>query len=160
MRSVRRRHRDSHPHRRGAEDQPAPGFPVRQRSRSASDNGQVAVRCQGSRIPWTDCVTRGNCPSNSQNTKLPPKIVVSQKGLRRYIGLVNFYRNYIPRLSQKFAPLHKLVKADKQLKVTNEILDDFKNQEHHQRTGQLWLKQNLHNKQYVLLPDANFKNAD
>ena len=135
---------------------------MHQRSRSASDNGQMSVRCQGSRIPWTNSITRRHRPTIPQDQKLPPKIVVpkNQNGLQKYIGFVNYYRNYILRLSEKLAPFHELVKADKPIKITNEILATFENiNKALDNACGLWLKQPLPNKQYVLMTDANFKNA-
>ena len=46
----------------------------------------------------------------------------TKRGLQRYIAFVNYYRNYKPRLSEKIAPFHELVKADKPIKITNEIM--------------------------------------
>ena len=84
----------------------------------------------------------------------------TKKGLQRYIGFVNYYRNYIPRLSEKIAPFHELVKADKPIKITNEIMQTFENiNKALDNACGLWLKQPLPNKQYVLMTDANFKNA-
>ena len=84
----------------------------------------------------------------------------TKKGLQRYIGFVNYYRNYIPRLSEKIAPFHELVKADKPIKITNEIIGTFDNiNKALDNACGLWLKQPLPNKQYVLMTDANFKNA-
>ena len=84
----------------------------------------------------------------------------TKKDLQRYIGFVNFYRNYIPRLSEKIAPFHELVTADKPIKITHEIIATFEhiNKALDNACG-LWLKQPLPNKQYVLMTDANFKNA-
>ena len=39
----------------------------------------------------------------------PPNSV---KALQRYLGFVNFYRSYIPRLADKTAVLHELIKKD------------------------------------------------
>ena len=82
------------------------------------------------------------------------------KGLQMYIGFVNCYRNYIHRLSEKIAPFHNLVKADKPIKVDNDNINTFNgiNKALDNACG-LWLKQPLPNKQYVLMSDANFKNA-
>ena len=74
-----------------------------------------------------------------------------KKGLQRYIGFVNYYWNYIPRLSEKIAPFHELVKADKPIKITNEIMQTFENiNKALDNACGLWLKQPLPNKQYVL----------
>ena len=84
----------------------------------------------------------------------------TKKGLQRYIGFVNYYRNYIPRLSEKIAPFHELVKADKPIKIKNEIMQTFENiNKALDNACGLWLKQLLPNKQYVLMTDANFENA-
>ena len=50
----------------------------------------------------------------------------SKKQVQRYKGFVNYYRNYIPRLSEKLLGFYELLKADKQIKVTEELLDNYK----------------------------------
>ena len=50
----------------------------------------------------------------------------SKKQVQRYFGFVNYCRNYIPRLSEKLLGFYKLVKADRQIKVTEELLDNYK----------------------------------
>ena len=40
-----------------------------------------------------------------ESTKFPK----SKKVLQRYLGFLNYYRNYIPRLPEKLAPLFKLL---------------------------------------------------
>ena len=84
----------------------------------------------------------------------------TKKGLQRYIGFVNFYRNYIPRLSETIAPFHELIKTEKPIKITNEIMDCFSNiNKSLDNACGLWLKQPMPNRQYILMTDANFKNA-
>ena len=51
----------------------------------------------------------------------------TKKGLQRYIVFGNYYWNYIPRLSEKIAPFHELIKTEKPIKITNEIMDSFNN---------------------------------
>ena len=84
----------------------------------------------------------------------------TKKGLQRYIGFVNYYRNYIPRLSEKIAPFHELIKSDKPAKIDQELIANFEaiNKSLDNACG-LWLKQPLPNRQYVMMTDANFKNA-
>ena len=50
----------------------------------------------------------------------------SKKLVQTYIGFVNYYRNYIRRLSEKLFGSYKLLKADKQTKITEELLDNYK----------------------------------
>ena len=38
----------------------------------------------------------------------------SKKALQRYLGFVNYYRNYIPRTSEKLIPFYKLLKTEVQ----------------------------------------------
>ena len=47
----------------------------------------------------------------------------SKKQEQRYISFVNYY---IPRLSEKLLGFYELLKADKQIKVTEEMLDNYK----------------------------------
>ena len=49
-----------------------------------------------------------------------------KKQVQRYIGFVNYYCNYIPRLSEKLLRFFELLKADKQIKITEELLDHYK----------------------------------
>ena len=36
----------------------------------------------------------------------------SKKALQRYLGFVNVYRNYIPRMAEKLSPFYKLLKTE------------------------------------------------
>ena len=82
----------------------------------------------------------------------------SKKQVQRYIGFVNYYRNYIPRLSEKLLGFYELLKADKQIKVTEELLDHYKaiNAALAEACG-LALKQPITGRQYVLMTDASFR---
>ena len=81
------------------------------------------------RILWENHHTTKNCAPRSQNSKIPgkrtiPKVKKKQK--QRYIVFANYYRNYIPRPSGKILGFYELLKADKQIKVTEELLDNYK----------------------------------
>ena len=103
MRLVCRRHRDSHPQRRGFEDQPVRDISVRHTSRTATDNGQVPVRCQGSWNRWTNSATRWISPSNAQNPKLPPKPVFSknEKGPPKIFWVYELLSELHPQMVRK-----------------------------------------------------------
>lgn len=47
--------------------------------------------------------------STIQNYQLPK----TTKGLRRFIGMINFYRRFLPHTAETQAPLHDLTKGDK-----------------------------------------------
>ena len=82
----------------------------------------------------------------------------SKKQVQRYIGFVNYYRNYIPRLSEKLLGFYELLKADKQIKITEELLDHYKaiNVALAQACG-LALKQPITGRQYVLMTDTSIR---
>ena len=52
-----------------------------------------------------------------------------KKALQRYIGFPNYYRNYIPRLSEKLSPsFFKLLKATSQFCIPNTVQTSSTNQ--------------------------------
>ena len=80
--------------------------------------------------------------------------------LQRYLGFLNYYRNYMPRLSEKRAPFFQLLKKDEKVLVTTELIKQFNEINSDQDIcSQLALKQPLPNKQLVLMTDASFTAA-
>ena len=81
----------------------------------------------------------------------------SKNALQRYIGFLNYYRNYIPCLSEKLSPFFKLLKETSQLCIPITLLDTFNelNQEL-EKPCNLALKQPIKNKQLILMTDASF----
>ena len=49
----------------------------------------------------------------------------SKKALQRYLGFVNSYRNYIPRMAEKFNPFYKLLKTEVPINITSELKETF-----------------------------------
>ena len=91
-----------------------------------------------------------------EKTKFPK----SKKALQRYLGFLNYYRNYIPRISEKLVPLFQLLKKDETVLVTTELVEQFNEINRDlDRCSQLALKQPLPNKQLVLMTDASFTAA-
>ena len=101
-----------------------------------------------------------NCPPRPQIQKFLANVRFpkSKKQVQRYIGFVNYYRNYIPRLSEKLLGFYELLEADRQIKVTEELLDQYKaiNAALAQACG-LALRQPITGRQYVLTTDASFR---
>ena len=91
-----------------------------------------------------------------ENTKFPK----SKKALQRYLGFLNYYRNYIPRLSEKLTPFFKLLTKDEKVLVTPDLLENFTEiNKALDRCCELALKQPLPNKQIALMTDASFSAA-
>ena len=49
----------------------------------------------------------------------------SKKALHRYLGFVNYYRNYIPRIAEKLNPFYKLLKTEVPINITSELKETF-----------------------------------
>ena len=130
--------------------------------RQAGLHRQMPLWSDRGRIPW-----KNDYPTRNQKTPQDHKIQKflanvrfpkSKKQVQRYIGFVNYYRNYIPRLSETLLGFYELLKADKQIKVTEELLDHYKaiNAALAEACG-LALKQPITGRQYVLMTDASFR---
>ena len=88
------------------------------------------------------------------------KFPKSKKALQRYIGFLNYYRNYIPRLSEKLSPFFKLLKETSQSCIPNTILETFNElNQQLEKSCNLALKQPIQNKQLILMTDASFTAA-
>ena len=49
----------------------------------------------------------------------------SKKALKRFLGFVYYYRNFIPRLAEKLNPFYKLLKAEVPINITSELKETF-----------------------------------
>ena len=86
--------------------------------------------------------------------KLKPP--TSVKALQRYLGFVNFYRSYIPRLPDKTAVLHELIKKDTTFKLEQRHKDViFDINESLLKATKLSLKLSLPDKQLVIMCEAS-----
>ena len=76
------------------------------------------------------------------------------------MGFLNYYRSYIPRLSEKLTLFFKLLTKDEKVLVTPELLEKFTEiNKALDRCRELALKQPLPNKQIALMIDASFSAA-
>ena len=84
----------------------------------------------------------------------------SKKALQRYIGFLNYYRNYIPRLSERLSPFFKLLKETSKFYVPTNLVEAFTNlNKLLENSCQFSLKQPLKNKQLIVMSDASFTAA-
>ena len=84
----------------------------------------------------------------------------SKNALQRYLGFVNYYRNYIPRMAEKLNPFYKLLKAEVPINITAELKETFYSiNKSLSDACQLALKQPIPGKQLVLMTDASFRSA-
>ena len=84
----------------------------------------------------------------------------SKKALQRYLGFVNYYRNYIPRMAEKLHPFYKLLKTEVPIHITSELKETFHSvNKAPSNACELALKQPIPGKQLVLMTDASFRSA-
>ena len=84
----------------------------------------------------------------------------SKKALQRYLGFVNYYRNYIPRMVEKLNPFYKILKAEVPINITSELNETFDSVNKALSDAcQLAVKQPIPGKQLVLMTDASFRSA-
>ena len=88
------------------------------------------------------------------------KFPKSKKAHQRYIGFLNYYRNYIPRLSERLSPFFKLLKETTKFYVPTNLVEEFTSlNKLLENTCQLALRQPLKDKQLIVMSDASFTAA-
>ena len=84
----------------------------------------------------------------------------SKKALQGYLGFVNYYGNYIPRMAEKLNPFYKLLKTEVPINITSELKEPFDSVNTAlSHACELALKQPIPGKQLVLMTDASFRSA-
>ena len=84
----------------------------------------------------------------------------SKKALQRYLGFVNYYRNYIPRMAEKLNPFYKLLKTGVPINITSNLKETFDSVNKALSDAfELALKQPIPGKQLVVMTDASFRSA-
>ena len=84
--------------------------------------GVSQVEFLGRTISSEGVSTQAHKIQNFSNKLRFPK---SEKALQRYLGFVNYYRNYIPRMAEKLNPFYKLLKAEVPINITSELKETF-----------------------------------
>ena len=84
----------------------------------------------------------------------------SRKGLQRYIGFLNYYRNYIPRLSERLTSFFKVLKKTNKFYISTELTSNFVQLNNLLlQSCQMALKPPLKDKQLIVMSDASFTAA-
>ena len=84
----------------------------------------------------------------------------SKKALQRYMGFVNYYRNYILRMAEKLNPFHKLNKTEAPINITSELKETFDSANKALSDAcALALNQAIPGKQLVPMTDDSFRSA-
>ena len=94
---------------------------------------------------------------NVQNFLEKTNFPKSRKASQRYLGFLKYYRNYVPRLSERLAPFYKMLKSDEKVLVSNELVQQFEEINRAlDKCCDLALQQPIPNKQIALMTDASF----
>ena len=84
----------------------------------------------------------------------------SKKALQRYLGFVNYYRNFIPGMAEKPNPFYKLLKTEVPINITSELKETFDSVNKAPSDAcEVALKQLIFGKQLVLKTDGSFRSA-
>ena len=84
----------------------------------------------------------------------------SKKALQRYLGFVNYYRNYIPRMAEKLNPFYNLPKTEVPINNTSEMKETFDSVTKALSDAcELALKQPIPGKQLVLITETSSRSA-
>ena len=106
--------------------------------------------------------SEGVSPQTHKNQNILSKLrfLNSKRALQRYLGFLNYYRNYIPRVAEQLNPFYKLLKAEVLIHVTSELKETFDSVNKALSDAcELALKQSIPGKQLVLMTDASLRSA-
>ena len=99
----------------------------------------------------------------TQCTKLSGKkqIPEVEKALQRYLGFLNYYKNYVSRLSERLATFYMMLKSDEKILVSKELVQQFEETSKAlDKCCDLALQQHIPNKQIALMTDARLVQLD
>ena len=98
---------------------------------------------------------------NFQNFLNKLRFPKSKKAFQRYLGFVNYYRNYFPRMAEKLNPFYKLLKTGVPINITSELKETFDSVNKTLSDAcQIALKEPISRKQLLLITDASFRSAE
>ena len=132
----------------------------RQERKTETDNPQMPFRSNRSWIPWKNHHARQSSPGKSQGQKFPRPNPLAQvkETSAKYLGFVNYYRTYIPWLSETLIGMYDLLKADTKITISQQTFNDFNaiTASLAEACG-LALRHSVAGKQYVLMTHASVR---
>ena len=97
---------------------------------------------------------------NVENFLEETKFRMSKKALYRCLGFLIYYRNYLPRLSERLASFYEIHKSDEKVLVSKKLVQHFEETNKPlNKYRDLAMQQPLPNKQIALMTDASFAAA-
>ena len=94
---------------------------------------------------------------NIQNFLEKSNFPKSKEALQRYLGFLNYYRNYVPRLSERLAPFYKMLRSDEKVLVLIELVQQFEEINRAlDKCYDLAQQQPIPNEQVAPMTDASF----
>ena len=97
---------------------------------------------------------------NVQNFLEKTKVPKSKKAWQRFLGFLNYHKNYVPRLSERLTPFYKMLKSDEKVLVSRELVQQFDETNRAlDNCCDLALQQPVPNKRIALMTDASFSAA-
>ena len=106
--------------------------------------------------------TEGTSPQARKFQNFHDNIIFPKpkRALQQYMGFVNNYRNYNPRMAEKPNPFNKLRKAEKPINITSVFKETFDSVNKVLKDAcQLALKEPIPGNQLILRRDASFRSA-
>jgi hypothetical protein len=88
-----------------------------------------------------------------QTMKMPH----NEKGVKRFLGFMQFFRTFIPNLSEKAVDFYQLLQKDNEFRITEKHKEDFKLLKQDLANAcKITLRLPIKDAQYVILADASF----
>ena len=122
-------------------------------SRSKSQFGVQEIEYLGRTI-----TPKGISPINEKVEKFLNNLSIPSnvKQAQQFIGFVNFYKDFLPKLPEKLLPFYKLLKNESEFQITEDqeqsftlLIEDLK------KACNTSLRISLPNKQFVIVTDAS-----
>ena len=163
MCSIRRRHWNCSQKCYGSHPELSGSLKVHSPSGIETDSWKISFWSQTSWVPKEEQFHQKESHRKLRELKISLKNLDSlnqKKALQRYLGFVNYYKNYITRKAEKLNPFYQLLKTEVPINITWEVKETFDSVNKALSDAcDSALKQPIPGKQLVLMTDASFRSA-